>query len=426
MTESKFDRIADAFLAPGPTVLPDRVLDAAFEEVHRTRRRRVLRRVPWRFPDMNTFAKVAVAAVAVIAVGFLGMTFLGPDESGIGGAPSAAPSATTAPTATPSASPLAGTPPLTGAFTSPSHGYAIAYPESWKARPATAPWSSNIVDYFNEGSDILAPADPGSPFIALASQPLGDRTREQFEADYWQIMVDDDPGAAACASEAEPITIDGAAGVMACDAALVTDGGRGYVAMLWSSDGAPYDDAWFASVLATMKLNPEDAVDAAGSAAPPLTGRFTSSSHGYSISYPEGWDTRPATAPWTTGVVDYFNEGADLLMPGDPGNPFLALASQPLGDRTREEWEADVWQILIDDDPGTAACQSAAEPITIDGAPGVRGCDNVLVTDGGRGYLVMLWVSGDGPAPGEYDQAWYESVLATMKLRPEDAADPGA
>lgn len=270
MTDRSFDRIADAFLAPGPVVLPDRVLDAAFEEVHLTRQRRALWRAPWRVPIMNTFAKIAVAAVAVIAVGFLGMTFLGADESGVGVAPSVAPSATTAPTATPasSASPLAGTPPLTGEFTSPTHGYAI--------------------------------------------------------------------------------------------------------------------------------------------------------------SYPEGWSTRPATAPWTTGVVDYFNEGADLLMPGDPGNPgnpFLALASQPLGDRTREQWEADVWQILIDDDPETAACQSAAEPITIDDASGVRGCNNVLVTDGGRGYLVMLWVSGEGPGPGEYDQEWYGSVLATMELHPEDAVD---
>ena len=42
MTDRTFDRIADDFLSPGPTVLPDRVLDAAFEEVHGTRRRRVL------------------------------------------------------------------------------------------------------------------------------------------------------------------------------------------------------------------------------------------------------------------------------------------------------------------------------------------------------------------------------------------------
>jgi hypothetical protein len=269
MTDRPFDQIADAFLAPGPVVLPDRVLDAAFEEVHRTRQRRVLWLAPWRFPSMSTFAKVAVAAVAVIAVGLVGLTFLQPGGNGGVGAPSAAPSPTVAPTASPTPAPTPApsadptAPPLTGQFTSPTHGYAISYPEGWNARAATAPWTGNIVDYFNDGSDIIAPADPGSPFIALASQPLGDRTREQFEADYWQIMVDDDPAAATCAATAEPITIDGAAGLMACKAALVTDGGRGYVAMMWSSDGAPYDDAWFASVLATMTLDPEAAVDTA-------------------------------------------------------------------------------------------------------------------------------------------------------------------
>jgi hypothetical protein len=276
MTERSFDRIADAFLADGPVVLPDRVFDAAFEEVHRTRQRRALVRVPWRFPTMNTFAKLAVAAVAVIAIGVLGLTFLPPGGSGVGGAPAATPSATAtataAPTATavptPTPAPAPTGPPLTGQFTSERHGFSISYPEGWSTRPATGPWTTGVVDFFNEGSDLLQPGDPGNPFVALASQPLGDRTREEWEADVWQILIDDDPGTASCASSAEPITIDGAMGITACNTALVTDGGRGYAVMLWVSSDAPsvaevYDEAWFASVLATMELRPEDAVDTA-------------------------------------------------------------------------------------------------------------------------------------------------------------------
>src|SRR5262245_46348169 len=98
MNERPFDQIADAFLATGPVVLPDRVLDAAFEEVHRTRQRRVLRRGPWRVPTMSTFAKVAVAAVAVIAVGFAGLTLLRPNQVVPGGSPSPDASPTVAPT----------------------------------------------------------------------------------------------------------------------------------------------------------------------------------------------------------------------------------------------------------------------------------------------------------------------------------------
>ena len=69
-------------------------------------------------------------------------------------------------------------------------------------------------------------------------------------------------------AEAEPITVAGLTGVYACDVALVTEGDRGYVIALWTSDGAPYDKAWFASVLASMALHPETADDEAASPAP--------------------------------------------------------------------------------------------------------------------------------------------------------------
>jgi hypothetical protein len=278
MNERGFDRIAEAYLADGPTVLADRVLDAALHEVHLTRQRRVLWRAPWRFPNMNTFAKVAVAAVAVIAIGALGLSFLGPVGSGVGGAPSATPSPTVAPTAspapTPTPSPVPTAPPLTGQFTSDRHGFSIAYPETWSTRPATASWTSGYIDFGNESGDVLyEPSNPGNIWLALASQPLGDRTPAEWEADVWQALVVDDPGAADCASTTEPITIDGAAGRIGCDLALVTAGGRGYYVLLYVSDDDPsdaetYDDAWLASVLATMELHPEDAVDAAASPSP--------------------------------------------------------------------------------------------------------------------------------------------------------------
>ena len=277
MNERGFDRIAEAYLADGPTVLADRVFDAAFAEVHLTRQRRVLWRVPWRFPNMNSFAKFAVAAVAVIAVGLVGLSFLRPVGNGGVGAPSAVASPTVAPTPTPTPTPspvpVPTAPPLTGQFTSPSHGYTIGYPEGWSTKPATAPWTSGVVDYFNAGSDLLAPGDPGHAFVALASQPLGDRTRAEWEADAWQILIDDDPVNEGCASSAEPITIDGAPGLSACNAVVVSDGGRGYLVMLWTPGDAAwieevYDDAWLRSVVATMELQPDDATDAVASPAP--------------------------------------------------------------------------------------------------------------------------------------------------------------
>ena len=44
-----------------------------------------------------------------------------------------------------------------------------------------------------------------------------------------------------------------------------------------------------------------------------------------------------------------------------------------------------------------------------------------VLTAAGRGYRIQLY-TGDG-APGTYDMAWFEEVLATVQLHPEDAAD---
>ena len=72
---------------------------------------------------------------------------------------------------------------------------------------------------------------------------------------------------------------------------------------------------------------------------------------------------------------------------------------------------------------------SPAEPIEIDGAAGRIGpeeCgeDVAAVTIGGRGYEIHLLTSDDDPAAvAPYDRAWFEEVLATVQLHPEDAVD---
>src|SRR6478752_3105927 len=78
--------IADVYHAEAPHRAPDWVLANALETIESTPQRRVLIRVPWRFPDMNnTFAKVAIAAVAVLAIGVVGLNLLRPSaSSGVG------------------------------------------------------------------------------------------------------------------------------------------------------------------------------------------------------------------------------------------------------------------------------------------------------------------------------------------------------
>src|SRR4029078_10623728 len=70
---------------------------------------------------------------------------------------------------------------------------------------------------------------------------------------------------------------------------------------------------------------------------------------------------------------------------------------------------------------------TATEPIAVDGVTGAIGanaCDVVAVTTAGHGYLIQLTKSTDDPpAVAAYDRAWFEDVLATVKLHPEDAVD---
>ena len=84
-------RVAD-WLEDDPDSAPGAVLAtvlAAFPSIPQRR----ASRVPWRFPSMSTFAKVAVAAVAVIAVGTVGIIALQPSGGRtVGSASSPSPS----------------------------------------------------------------------------------------------------------------------------------------------------------------------------------------------------------------------------------------------------------------------------------------------------------------------------------------------
>jgi hypothetical protein len=113
-TDREVTRIVRSWLEEGVTALPDRVLDAVFDQVPATRQRRAL----WparRFAQMNVFAKIAAAAVAVVVVAVIGLNVM-PRNVTVGGAGGTTP--TPSPTATaPSASPKPGS--LTVSSTGP-------------------------------------------------------------------------------------------------------------------------------------------------------------------------------------------------------------------------------------------------------------------------------------------------------------------
>ena len=269
------DRMVHAFLQDGADQLSDQVYDAVRAEIDHKRQRVVIG--PWRLPTLNTYTKPVAAAVAVIAIGALGLATLRPGTSpGVGGgstpSPSISPPPSASPTAPPSASPSAApsAPALTQTFTSQRNGFSVMYPTGWETQRATTAWTTGVPDFVSSAGDVFF--DParqrGNLWISISSQPIGDSTPDEWAAD--TIALDD-----GC-RETDPITVDGAAGLVGadeCTRAAVTIDGRGYSFWLYTSAdeiaiAGVYDRAWFEELLSTVQLLPADAVDAASSAAP--------------------------------------------------------------------------------------------------------------------------------------------------------------
>ena len=158
---------------------------------------------------------------------------------------------------------------------------------------------------------------------------------------------------------------------------------------------------------------------------PPLTQSFTSPLHGISLSYPEGWTARAATEPWTD-------------RPGDHPSSFTPVStccttrSWP----TTCSWTSSRSRSAIprptsgspsrwlgDDVPGSRADRRRRRHRT-DRGQRERLRPVAAVTTAGRGYRIELYRSNDDPAAvAPYDRAWFEEVLATVQLHPEDAVD---
>ncbi len=104
-------------------------------------------------------------------------------------------------------------------------------------------------------------------FIGIASQSLAGRSGDEWIA---EISALPDWDAAPCpAADTEPLTVDGASGILAlCPErplnVLVADDERGYFIVFYGSD----DRAFFEQVLATVQLDPAAAVDPSPSPSP--------------------------------------------------------------------------------------------------------------------------------------------------------------
>jgi hypothetical protein len=265
-TERDVTRIVRSWLHEDAHEEADRILNLVLEAVDTTPQRRSF----WlarRFPPMSTYLKVGLAAAVVVLAAFIGIQLLGGSNVGEPGPEASRPTATATPEVKLEPSPPTSPPPLSQSFASPLHGISVSYPEGWTAQAATEPWTTSTFPHLFQGPQFDWLYDPdlnSSLFLAIASQPIGDSTPEDWLAEQITSQVGCTAG--------KSITVDGATGYGAIDCpwVVVTTGGRGYWIQLVAEPEAPpsYDDAWFEEILATVQLQPEDAVDTAQSPSP--------------------------------------------------------------------------------------------------------------------------------------------------------------
>ncbi len=173
-----------------------------------------------------------------------------------------------------------------------------------------------------------------------------------------------------------------------------------------------------ASVAATVS----PPTSAAVAAVPALTGAFASARHGYTVRYPAGWTTTPATESWKTST---------WTTPGDPAldaissaDARLSVASQPLtAGQSPDLWlGAYCHRAAAAPCSGTITIGGVTGSLAQDGGPAAGGPVQLgrIIFDAGvvvdrRGYEFTL--------DGHVDRALFEALLASVSFDAASAID---
>jgi hypothetical protein len=412
MNENEFDLAARAWLDDGPTRMSDRAVLSTLEEIHTTRQRRAMWPA-WRATPVSIFVRVASAAVLVIAVGLLAINVVPrqPDGSSVGG-----------PSPSPSPAQAVDFPDLTTTFVSARNGFSIMHPDGAAVTPAKQLWgfSEQVDDGFDVVETGLGAVLKGAS-TEMPDVENGFLVGSDISIDEWVDEYVSPGGCGVPRSQQAEITIDGQSGrISECPnqiEATVVAGGRLYIFTLFHdrTDARAVFDAF----AATIDLTPETAVDV-----PNLTTTFVSPTNGFSFKYldrgegtltpaKELWDPVTQPRPDSSGVHD---DPLDVVETG------LAAVFKGASTVIPDGVSIDAW---VDEyvSPGCAPRSQQAE-ITIDGQSGrISECPNEIdatVVAGGRLYLFTLLHDRTDA------RAFFDAFVATIDLRPEDAAVPSS
>jgi hypothetical protein len=450
--DRRFERTARSWLELGPTQAPERVVRAAFDEIERTGQERSLvpSWVPVFTPSSGRWTAIvalaAVAAVVAILVVLAGMGAPTPKPAPSGGPvvpPTASPG--TSPSEEPTA---AGSPPpsavigpapsaseggvdLTRTFTSERYGYSIGMEADWTATPATLTWTGPdnggpVVDLIE-----ITGTDTGITGASEALRP-GETFGDWLHA--FQPPGNQDPCTGGAPETWPTIRVGGEPGLwqQMCNAAeaVVEHNGRAYV-FAWGN--GTFDTSQHLGVPEFLETLGSVVFEAAPiptmPPAPALPNTFTSRRNGFSIRYPDGWETHDATGPLTVPVAPEGDPAWDTVQSPDLR---LSIASRPLDPGMSDDewarlfcmWAGTSWS------PPCAEVPGAWEPVDIgshtgwlatngDSAGGYPAPESRMFTatvvDGGRAYQVWL----EGPA----ERSLFDAILASMELDPASAVD---
>lgn len=168
---------------------------------------------------------------------------------------------------------------------------------------------------------------------------------------------------------------------------------------------------------------------------PPLTERFDSVIHGISVAYPSGWQVRPATAPWSDEELDFDSPAADIIFdPAHEARLYLVVASQPFAAPIdAQDWDGTGpgdWD-GIDHVPMCLPGEGGhglGGPFPVDDGRAfeLQACGSFAAAvnwKDARGYVIALVVRRDPGLREAFDHEYFDAVLETVDLRPEEALD---
>ena len=262
-TQRDPDAILAAWLEDGPSRLPDATRRAIGVATRSTDQRRRPTWASWRLPDMNSSARLAVAAIVVVAVGAAGFALLGPGLSGTGTRVSPAPSQSSSPV--PTSSPVVTpSPALTDisnwvSFTSTRYGYTISHPPSWTATAADKDSTATALPVDAPDSSADHFIDAGASYQILVTSFAVDLPPGMAFDDWITSYYTPKPGSAAACSNPptlQAMTVDGHPGTIALndpcsdEEAFVLVDGRIHSFGIWREN----QEALFQAFLSTVQF----------------------------------------------------------------------------------------------------------------------------------------------------------------------------